>query len=236
MLKKILTAGSGSRLLHSRWRTITNRCSSTTSVSSAVNSILLRSLKEHYLEISKIKPPPKVNPPNSFSVVKGAFESTGPVLKRDYGNEEIVVSVMKLPNIIPGGGGGGGGGDYEEDDINQLLLHVVVSKPNRKESMHFVCELYPDAIGIHSVSLIPKTQASQLLAAPDKYAGPTFQELDQKMRNTLHGYIEERGINESLFCFLQSWLYVKDHRNGLKWFKAVGSFITKPKSAQDVPQ
>ncbi|XP_026417675.1 mitochondrial acidic protein MAM33-like isoform X2 [Papaver somniferum] len=205
MLKKIL-AGSGSSSLHTRWRTITNRCSSTTtSVSSAVNSMLLRSLKEHYLEISKIEPPPKINPPNSFSVVKGAFESTGPVFKRDYGNEEIVVSVMKLPNIIPGGGGGG---DYEEDD----------------------------AIGIHSVSLAPKTQASQLLAAPDKYAGPTFQDLDQKMRNTLHGYIEERGINESLFCFLQSWLYVKDHRNGLKWFKAVGSFITKPKSAQDVPQ
>ncbi|XP_026424479.1 uncharacterized protein LOC113320802 isoform X2 [Papaver somniferum] len=177
MLKKIL-AGSGSSSLHSRWRTITNRCSSTTtSVSSAVNSMLLRSLKEHYLEISKIEPPPKINPPNSFSVVKGAFESTGPVLKRDY-----------------------------------------------------------DAIGIHSVSLTPKTQASQFLAAPNKYAGPTFQDLDQKMRDTLHGYIEERGINESLFCFLQSWLYVKDHRNGLKWFKAVGSFITKPKTAQDVPQ
>ncbi|KAI3984999.1 hypothetical protein MKX01_004767 [Papaver californicum] len=231
MLKKILTAGRGSSLLHSRWRTITNRCSSITSVSSAVNSILLRSLKEHYLEISKIEPPPKVNPPNSFSVVKGALESTGPVLKRDYGNEEIGISVMRLANIIPGGGG-----DYEEDDINQLLLHVVISKPNRKESMHFICGLYPDAIGIHSVSLKPKTQASQFLAASDKYVGPTFQDLDQKMRNALHGYIQERGINESLFCFLQSWLYVKDHRNGLKWFKAVGSFIAKPKSPQDVPQ
>ncbi|KAI3974469.1 hypothetical protein MKX01_017962 [Papaver californicum] len=176
MLKKILTAGRGSSLLHSHWRTITNRCSSTTSVSSAVNSILLRSLKEHYLEISKIEPPSKVNPPNSFSVVKGALESTGPVLKRDYGNEEIGISVMRLANIIPAGGG-----DYEEDDINQL-------------------------------------------------------DLDQKMRNALHGYIEGCGINENLFCFLQSWLYVKDRRNGLKWFKAVGSFITKPKSAQDVPQ
>ncbi|MCL7035675.1 hypothetical protein MKW94_010911, partial [Papaver nudicaule] len=82
---------------------------------------------------------------------------------------------MRLANFIPGAGGGDGAGDdYEEDDINQLLIHVVVSKPNRKESMHFVCGLYPDAIGIHSVSLTPKTQASQFLAAPDKYAGPTF--------------------------------------------------------------
>ncbi|KAI3974552.1 hypothetical protein MKX01_020324 [Papaver californicum] len=194
MLKKILIAGGGSSLLNSRWLTITNRCSSITSVSSAVNSILLRSLREHYLEISKIEQPPLINPPNSFSSVKGAFESTGPVLKRDYGNEEIGISVMRLANIIPGGGG-----DYEEDDINQLLLHVVVSKPNRKESMHFIY-------------------------------------IDQKMRNALHGYIQEHGINESLFCFLQSWIYVKDHRNGLKWFKAVGCFITKPKSAQDVPQ
>ena len=49
------------------------------------------------------------------------------------------------------------------------------------------------------------------------------------MRDALHGYIEERGINESLFPFLQAWLYVKDHRNLMRWFKSVGTFVTQAK-------
>ena len=34
-----------------------------------------------------------------------------------------------------------------------------------------------------------------------------YRDLDERMRDALHGYIEERGINESLFPFLQAWLY-----------------------------
>ncbi|KAL5670064.1 hypothetical protein ACJX0J_022285, partial [Zea mays] len=51
-------------------------------------------------------------------------------------------------------------------------------------------------------------------------------ELDEKVRDALHLYIEARGINEKLFRFLQAWLYVKDHCNLVRWFKSVGSFIS----------
>lgn len=51
-------------------------------------------------------------------------------------------------------------------------------------------------------------------------------ELDPKVRDAFHLYIEARGINESLFPFLQAWLYVKDHRKLMKWFKTVGTFIS----------
>lgn len=50
-------------------------------------------------------------------------------------------------------------------------------------------------------------------------------DVDEKIRDALHTYIEERGINESLFPFLQAWLYVKDHRNLMRWFKTVGTFV-----------
>jgi hypothetical protein len=56
-------------------------------------------------------------------------------------------------------------------------------------------------------------------------------ELDEKVRDALHSFIDERGINESLFPFLQAWLYVKDHRNLMRWFKSVGIFINESKSA-----
>ncbi|CAK9177088.1 unnamed protein product [Ilex paraguariensis] len=195
------------------------------SVSTAVNSMLLRSLKEHYLEISKMTPPPKVSPPQPFTVVKGALDSATPVLKRTYGDEVISIYVMRLANIIPSGGGD----DDDDDGINQLFVHVDISKPGQKDSLHFLCGLYPDALGIHSVSMRPKLETSGFLVVPTKYNGPVFQDLDGKMRDALHGYIEERGINESLFPFLQAWLYVKDHRHLMGWFKSVGTFINERK-------
>ncbi|XP_022992760.1 uncharacterized protein At2g39795, mitochondrial [Cucurbita maxima] len=227
MLKKV-TAVAAVALRGSHRPSLMATCRHSTTVSTAVNSLLLRSLKEHYLEISRMTPPPKVSPPSSFSIIKGALDGNGPVLTRSYGNEEINVSVMRLANIVPGGGG-----DDGDDEINQLFLHVTVSKPEQRESLHFLCGLYPDALGIHSVSMRPKAESSGFLVVPSGYNGPVFEDLDEKMRDVLHNYIEERGINQSLFSFLQAWLYVKEHRNLMRWFRSVGSFINEPKNAKE---
>lgn len=111
-----------------------------------------------------------MSPPLPFEIVKGALDSRGPILKRAYGDEEISLQVMRLANIIRGGGDEDG-----EDGINQLFLHVDISKPGQKDSLHFLCGLYPDALGIHSVSLRPKVDTSGFLVAPIKYNGPAFQ-------------------------------------------------------------
>lgn len=52
------------------------------------------------------------------------------------------------------------------------------------------------------------------------------------MRDALHSYIEERGVNESLFPFLQAWLYVKDNRNLMRWFRQVGQYISEKNHAK----
>ncbi|KAK2634542.1 hypothetical protein Ddye_029334 [Dipteronia dyeriana] len=206
--------------VHAPWRMIAIR-PSTTTATSAVDSILLRSLRDHYQEVAKMTPPPKVSPPSSFTIVKGALENNGPVLKRSYGHEEINIYVMRLAQ------------HYEDDDvIDQLFLHVDVSKPGQKNSMQFLCGLYPDALGIHSVSLRPKLEADGSLQDPSKYNGPVFGDLDERMRDEFHSYIEERGINSDLFLFLQAWLYVKENRNLMRWFRSVGLFVTDQKSTK----
>ncbi|XP_020085960.1 mitochondrial acidic protein mam33-like [Ananas comosus] len=143
----------------------------------------------------------------------------------DDDDEEMEVKEEEEEDDDDGGGGG--------DSISQLFLHVDVSKPGREESLHFLCGLYPDAVGIHSVCLRPKTGANGVgrASAIAKYQGRVFQELDQKVRDAFHLYIEARGINEKLFAFLQAWLYVKDHRNLMRWFKSVGAFINEQKTA-----
>ncbi|CAN8229679.1 unnamed protein product [Cochlearia groenlandica] len=198
-------------------------------VVAAVDSMLLRSLKEHYLEVSKMTPPRKVSPPSPFEIVKGSIEGTGAILKKSLGNEEISLYAMRLSHggeDEEGEEDGGGGG------INQLFLHVAVSKQSQADSLHFLCDLYPDALGIHSVSMRPKLESLEISDDPSQYTGPSFEELDEKMRDVFHGFLEERGVNESLFPFLQAWLYVKDHRNLPRWFKTVGTFVHENPSAE----
>lgn len=103
----------------------------------------------------------KVGPPDSFTIVKGALDSHGPVLKRSYGDEEISLYVMRIASGM-------------EDDIDQLFVHVDVSKPGQDESLIFLCGLYEDAMGIHSVSMRPKDNNTLYHVIPTQYIGPTF--------------------------------------------------------------
>lgn len=110
----------------------------------------------------------KASPPSPFTIVKGALDSNGPVLKRSYGeDEEVSIYVMRLSS-----------GDDEEGAIDQLFIHVDVSKPKQNESLIFLCGLYEDAIGIHSVSMRPKLPHSDgtggYLLIPTQYTGPVF--------------------------------------------------------------
>ena len=111
-----------------------------------------------------------MGPPLPFTIIKGALNHSGPVLKRTYGDEEISLFVMRLANIIPGDGD-----DDGDDGVNQLFLHVNISKPGQKDALHFLCGLYPDALGIHSVSMRPTLENSGFLVVPTKYNGPVFQ-------------------------------------------------------------
>ncbi|KAG6523292.1 hypothetical protein ZIOFF_013148 [Zingiber officinale] len=145
---------------------------------SAVDSIILRSLKEHYIEVSKMNPPPKVNPPSAYSIVKGALDRDGPVLRRTYKEEEITISVMRLENIMPSGVGD----DDGDDSINQLFLHVDVSKPGREESIQFLCGLYPDVVGIHAVRLRPNVSEPAGRSNMAKYQERVFHVWERAMR------------------------------------------------------
>ncbi|XP_074276281.1 uncharacterized protein At2g39795, mitochondrial [Silene latifolia] len=235
MLRRAISSSSRNcgGALYQQCRKLSQRYTDATK-SSAVNTMVLRSLKDHYLEVSNMSPPPKVAPPSEFLIVKGALDSNGPVLQRQYNNEEINISVMRLANIVEEDVAAA---DDDDDRINQLFVHIDVSKPAKHKSLNFLCGLYPDALGIHSVSLRPKSKSGEAIVfSPNMFTGPLFETLDEKTRDAFHNYIEERGINESLFPFLQAWLYVKDHRNLMRWFRSVGLFVSGQEAMKEIDQ
>jgi complement component 1 Q subcomponent-binding protein len=69
---------------------------------------------------------------------------------------------------------GDGESDGNDEDVNQFFLHVDVSKPGQDKSLHFLCGLYPDALGVHSVSLRPKLDSADFLEVTATYSGPQF--------------------------------------------------------------
>eukprot|EP01018_Ginkgo_biloba_P002993 Gb_20215 [translate_table: standard] len=199
------------------------------SAGSAVDNNVLGYLKQQYLEASKMRPPPKIGPPRPFVVIKGALDTNGPVLSRTYNQEDIKISVLRLANI----GESGEPEEFDDENINQLFLTVVITKGDNGHALQFLCDLYPDAMGIQSVSLKDvKDISNQTMDLPKGYQGPCFQDLDEKLQQAFRKYLEERGINEDLFRFLQAWLYVKDHRHLMQWLKMVGTLISK----QTVPE
>ncbi|KAG1358579.1 putative Mitochondrial glycoprotein [Cocos nucifera] len=131
---------------------------------------LLRSLEEYRLELSEISPSPKVKPPPPpFSMVEGAMERQGgPVLRRAYGEEEITVWVDRRAHILPGRGAVSAAAC---DVISELCLFVDVSKPGRELSLLFLCGLYPDGVGIHSICLKPSISPASISV----YQGRVFQ-------------------------------------------------------------
>lgn len=200
------------------------RAHSSSGSSASVEKSLLGHLKEQYLEASKVHPPPKIGPPKPFVVIKGALDTDGPVLSRTFNHEEIKVSVLRLAVF----GQNGEVDDSDEENFSQLFLSVAILKGDEGPALQFICDLYPDAMGIQSVALKDRKDISKrTLILPEGYEGPSFQDLDKKLQLAFHRYLEERGINEGLFRFLQAWLYVKEHRSLMQWLKTVGTFITK---------
>lgn len=92
------------------------------------------------------------------------------MLRCSYSDEDISISVMRLANIIPGGDD-----DDDDDGINQLFLHVDVSKPGKSDSLDFLCGLYPDALGIHSVSTRPKDENGSSIVLSSTFTSPSFE-------------------------------------------------------------
>ncbi|CAG7886471.1 unnamed protein product [Brassica rapa] len=156
-------------------------------VSAAEDSMLLRSLKEHYLE----------RLPSPLEIMKGSLEGTGAVLKKSVGKEEISLFVMRFAH----------GGD--DDGINHLFLHVGDSLCfHEAEARGFGVANY---VNIGSLLIFWWFEEYELRMVVDVFY-IKHKELDEKMRDVFHSFLEERGVNESLFPFLQALLYVKDHR------------------------
>ncbi|KDP44881.1 hypothetical protein JCGZ_01381 [Jatropha curcas] len=143
------------------------------------------------------------------------------ILTRQYEGELVKVEVH-MPDLVTGEDNEI---DNDTDDIEKptrssLPLIVTVSKRSGT-SLEFGCVAYPDEIAIDSFSVKnPETSEDQIA-----YEGPNFHNLDEKLKNALHKYLEIRGIKPSTTNFLHEYMINKDSREFMGWLKNLKTFI-----------
>ncbi|KAJ6976999.1 hypothetical protein NC653_029013 [Populus alba x Populus x berolinensis] len=96
--------------------------------------------------------------------------------------------------------------------MHHLFLHVDVLKPEQDKSLYFLYGIYLDVLGIHLFSLRPKLYSIEFLKYNSTNCSLIDEELDERMIDAFHDFIEKKYMYENLFNILQTWLYVKEHR------------------------
>ncbi|XP_071708133.1 uncharacterized protein [Rutidosis leptorrhynchoides] len=176
--------------------------SSNSSPSTVVNSMILRSIKKHHTVYSEFS---KIAAPPKVSP---PAEFT--VVKTVKGALESGGPVLKWT--------------YQDEEISIYVQRMVLPGVDPGEIGE------DEDIRILTVSLRPKQEPLVLLEGPSMYDGYIIEDFDDKMGDAFFDYIEERGITASLFPFLHAWLYDKENRRLMHWFKSAGTCVKNSKS------
>ncbi|KAJ9702647.1 hypothetical protein PVL29_004401 [Vitis rotundifolia] len=118
--------------------------------------------------------------------------------------------------------------DFNENDITgqelrpHISLLVDISKGEDCDMLEFVCSAWPDCLEIQKVFIY---RHGRLLPRP--WLGPGFKSLDDKLRNALREFLEERGVNDELSVFLHEYMMNKDRTELIQWLRNVKSFVEK---------
>lgn len=59
----------------------------------------------------------------------------------------------------------------------------------------------------------------------EKYYGPEFSTLDEKLQKSFVDFFESLGINDDLINFIEVYAYDKDQRLYQKWLQDINKFI-----------
>lgn len=59
------------------------------------------------------------------------------------------------------------------------------------------------------------------------FGGPNFSEMDEKLIETFHKYIEERGFDSELSNFIADYVVLKEQNEYERWLKNLSDFVAK---------
>ncbi|KAG4400276.1 hypothetical protein GLYMA_07G025400v4 [Glycine max] len=114
------------------------------------------------------------------------------------------------------------GGVVNSDEMQMHITVIVTISKGEGCVLEIMCSAWPDSIEIKRLFI----RANEKIIA-EPYAGPEFMELDDELQYRLYDFLEVRGINDELACFLHQYMKNKDKAELIGWMKRVKSFIER---------
>ncbi|KAF5188028.1 Mitochondrial acidic protein mam33 [Thalictrum thalictroides] len=159
-----------------------------------------------------------------FEVIDTPGEQTI-TLKRELNGESIEV-VVHIAGIGENDIDKDEEDDNDDDDKNAVQLEiplVVTVTKGDGPRLEFNCLALSEGIVIDSMLMKGPNGSSKELP----YEGPEFTDLDENLQRELHGYLERRGIKNSLQNFLQEYMLNKERKEYVNWLKNMKEFVEK---------
>ncbi|KAF5175101.1 Mitochondrial glycoprotein family protein [Thalictrum thalictroides] len=109
----------------------------------------------------------------------------------------------------------------EEEMELHISLIVDVKKKDDSSTLQFVCSAWPDRLEVQKVYCIGSNEMHNL-----PYMGPDFNgDVRGDLRDSVYGFLEDRGIDEDLAAFLHEYITNKDRAELIRWMNKVKSFV-----------
>ncbi|XP_065848689.1 uncharacterized protein At2g39795, mitochondrial [Euphorbia lathyris] len=114
----------------------------------------------------------------------------------------------------------------EDSSGEDLRLHISVlvdiCKGDEGDTLEFACSAWPDRLEIQKVYFLRR---GDTVGRP--CTGPGFRALNPELQKRFGEFLEERGVNDQLSCFLHEYMMNKDRIELIQWFGKLKSFVER---------
>lgn len=110
--------------------------------------------------------------------------------------------------------------EEDEDGVNSVYFSARISKAGSSKEMLFNCLADDEGVGIESVRFLKAGQ----VADEATYAGPNFEDLDERLQEALHSFLADRGVDGSVGEFISAYAFMKENGLYMRWLENLDEF------------
>mmetsp|Transcript_52537 Transcript_52537/g.122963 ORF Transcript_52537/g.122963 Transcript_52537/m.122963 type:complete len:228 (+) Transcript_52537:52-735(+) len=113
--------------------------------------------------------------------------------------------------------------DQEPHEATEFTL--IIEDPQTKKGITFYCSTLSGEDHRYTIGQVATHSSSEEAELDTRYQGPDFEDLDEKLQESLDEYLAELGVSNDLCDFIDQMAVDKEQREYLRWLKTVKTFV-----------
>lgn len=143
-------------------------------------------------------------------------------LARELGGNTIRIEWQLSSPFDPNMEPEGEGQDMEPDSTD---FSVTIEKTGGGPGMIFYCSTQAGEDHRFVIGNVQSFTSAEMKTSPSSYNGPDFEDLDDKLQESLDEYLAECGMNDDVCNFIDAMALDKEQREYTNWLKDVKKFL-----------